>query len=121
MICHGDIASTKAYNPKIQLEPAKILMNGDERVPVFTGSLVGIARPGKEPSNMQYGDRQRCPRSGRRRAAILDEQFLLGTAKPVTVLQRADEHESQEILTKSFLAWALLRLAAPRHYSSERR
>jgi hypothetical protein len=30
MICHGDIASTKAYNPKITLNRPKILMNGDD-------------------------------------------------------------------------------------------
>jgi L-2-amino-thiazoline-4-carboxylic acid hydrolase len=30
MICHGDIAATKAYNPKIKLDRPKILMNGDE-------------------------------------------------------------------------------------------
>jgi L-2-amino-thiazoline-4-carboxylic acid hydrolase len=30
MICHGDIASTKAYNPKITLNRPKILMKGDD-------------------------------------------------------------------------------------------
>ncbi len=30
MICHGDIAATKAYNPKITLSRPKILMRGDD-------------------------------------------------------------------------------------------
>ena len=30
MICHGDIAATKAYNPKIKLNRPKVLMNGDD-------------------------------------------------------------------------------------------
>ncbi len=30
MICHGDIAATKAYNPKIVMTRAKILMKGDD-------------------------------------------------------------------------------------------
>ncbi len=29
MICHGDIAATKAYNPKITMNRPKLLMNGD--------------------------------------------------------------------------------------------
>ncbi len=30
MICHGDIAATKAYNPKITLNRPKLLMKGDD-------------------------------------------------------------------------------------------
>jgi hypothetical protein len=30
LICHGDVAATKAYNPKIKLTRSKILMKGDD-------------------------------------------------------------------------------------------
>ncbi len=30
MICHGDIAATSAYNPKIVMSRPKLLMKGDD-------------------------------------------------------------------------------------------